>query len=207
MKLIIFGSTGTVGRHLTEQALQKGYAVTAFTRNPAKLPTGYANLKPHQGDVLDVSSVEEAVKGHQAVLCALGAGRQGKVRAEGTRHIIRAMEHAGVKRLICQTTLGAGDSRGNLNFFWKHIMFGLLLKEAYKDHQVQEDYVKRSGLEWTIVRPGAFTDGPLTGAYLHGFPAGDKSTKLKISRADVAHFMLRQLDDPAYLRQTPALSY
>jgi putative NADH-flavin reductase len=84
---------------------------------------------------------------------------------------------------------------------------GLLLKEAYADHQVQEEYVKKSRLDWTIVRPGAFTDGPLTGTYRYGFPATDKTTKLKISRADVADFMLRQLSEAAYVRKTPGLSY
>ncbi len=157
--------------------------------------------------VIRITIVAKAVQNQEAVLCALGAGRQGRVRAEGTRHIIRAMESAGVKRLVCQTTLGAGESRGNLDFFWKYVMFGLLLKEAYADHQVQEEYVKKSRLDWTIVRPGAFTDGPLTGTYRHGFPAGDKTTRLKISRADVADFMLRQLTDEAYLKRTPGLSY
>ena len=206
-KLLIFGSTGSVGRVLVEQALRGGYAVTAFARDPAKLPGRHPHLQVVTGDVLDYGAVEKAVPGHGAVLCALGAGRAGRVRAEGTRHIIRAMESAGVNRLVCQTTLGAGDSRGNLNFFWKYFMFGLLLKDAYEDHQVQESYVKKSRLDWTIVRPGAFTDGPLTGSYRHGFPAGDRTTRLKISRADVADFMLRQVADDAYLKQTPGLSY
>lgn len=192
---------------MVQQALQKGYSVTAFARTPAKLGIRHAHLELVQGDVLDYDLVAKAVQNQEAVLCALGAGRQGRVRAEGTRHIIRAMESAGVKRLVCQTTLGAGESRGNLDFFWKYVMFGLLLKEAYADHQVQEEYVKKSRLDWTIVRPGAFTDGPLTGTYRHGFPAGDKTTRLKISRADVADFMLRQLTDEAYLKRTPGLSY
>ncbi len=206
-KLLIFGSTGSVGRQLVEQALRGGHAVTAFVRDPAKLPIRHPHLGVVTGDVLDYAAVEKAVPGHGAVLCTLGAGRGGRVRAEGTRHIIRAMESAGVKRLVCQTTLGAGDSRDNLDFFWKYVMFGVLLKEAYEDHQVQESYVKKSRLDWTIVRPGAFTDGSLTAKYRHGFPAGDKTTKLKISRADVADFMLRQVADEAYLRQTPGLSY
>jgi putative NADH-flavin reductase len=207
MKLLIFGATGSVGRQLVQQALQKGHLVTAFARTPAKLGIRHTQLEMVQGDVLDYGSVAKAVQNQEAVFCALGAGRQGGVRAEGTSHIIRAMESAGVKRLVCQTTLGAGDSRGNLNFFWKYFMFGLLLKEAYADHQVQEEYVRKSPLDWTIVRPGAFTDGPLTGTYRHGFPATDKTTKLKISRADVADFMLRQLSEAAYVRKTPGLSY
>ncbi len=207
MKLLIFGSTGSIGRELVKQALEQGHTVTAFARDPAKFDIKHTNLQVVQGDVMEPASVERAVQGHEAVLCSLGAGRKGTVRSEGTRNIISAMEKVGVRRFICQSTLGAGDSRGNLNIFWKYIMFGLLLRPMYADHVRQENYVRQSRLDWTIVRPGAFTDGNRTGDYLHGCPATDKSTKLKISRADVADFMLKQLIDDTYLHKTPGLSY
>ncbi|MGH9338855.1 MAG: NAD(P)-dependent oxidoreductase [Acidobacteriota bacterium] len=207
MKLIIFGSTGSVGRLLVKQALEQGHTVTAFARDLTKVDIKHNNLQVVQGDVMDLASVEKAVQGHEAVLCSLGAGRKGTVRSEGTRNIIRAMEKAGVRRLICQSTLGVGDSRGNLSVFWKYIMFGLLLRPAYADHVSQENHVRQSRLDWTIVRPGAFTDGEHTGQYRHGFPGTDKTTKEKISRADVADFMLKQLIEGTYLHKTPGLSY
>ena len=207
MKLIIFGSTGSIGRQLVEQALEQGHMVAAFARDPVRVDIKHANLEVIQGDVLDPASVEKAVQGRDAVLCSLGAGLKGVVRSEGTRNIIHAMEKAGVRRFICQSTLGVGDSRNNLNFFWKHIMFGLLLRSAYADHVSQENHVKQSHLDWTIVRPSAFTDGERTGQYRDGFPGTDKTTKLKISRADVADFMLKQLTDDTYLHMTPGLSY
>jgi len=207
MKLAVFGATGTVGRHLVEQALAHGHEVTAFARRPAALKLEHAALTRRAGDVLDRDAVADAVAGHDAVLVALGAGRKGTVRAVGTRHVIEAMSRHGVRRLICETTLGAGDSRAMLNFFWKRIMFGLLLRPAYADHQAQEAAIQASGLDWTIVRPAAFTDGPATGRYRHGFTATAKDLTLKISRADVADFMLRQLTDDSYLRRAPGLSY
>ncbi len=207
MKLIIFGSTGSIGRQLVKQALEQGHMVTAFARDPVRVDIKHADLQVIQGDVMDPASVERAIQGHEAVLCSLGAGRKGTVRSEGTRNILSAMEKVGVRRFICQSTLGVGDSRGNLNVFWKYIMFGLLLRPMYADHVSQENYVRRSHLDWTIVRPGAFTDGERTGQYRHGFPSSDKTTKLKISRADVADFMLKQLTDDAYLHKTPGLSY
>ena len=207
MRLLVFGSTGSVGVRVVEQALDLGHVVGAFTRDPEKLDVEHPNLRVFQGDVMDASSVEEAIREQEVVLCSLGAGRKGIVRSEGTRNIVRAMQEAGVRRLICQTTLGVGDSRDNLNFFWKYIMFGALLRPAYEDHVLQEDYVKRSGLDWTVVRPGAFTDGGHTGKYRHGFASTDRSIKLKISRADVADFMLRQITDDTYLHQTPGVSY
>ncbi len=207
MKLIIFGATGTIGRHLVDQALSQSHQVTAFARKPFALKLDHQNLTCQAGDVLDRGAVADAVQGHDAALIALGSGRKGTVRSVGTKHVIDGMERHGVRRLVCQTTLGAGDSRAHLNFFWKRIMFGLLLKEVYADHEAQEPFIKQSDLDWIIVRPGAFTDGPATGAYKHGFPPTQKNIKLKISRADVAGFMLQQLTDDTYLRQTPGLSY
>jgi putative NADH-flavin reductase len=207
MKLVIFGSTGSIGHQLVVQALEEGHTVTAFARNRAKLEIQHSDLTVVQGDALDSASVGKAVDGQDAVLCSLGAGAKGTIRSEATLNIVRAMEKAGVSRFICLSTLGIGNSRANLNFFWKYIMFGLLLRRAYADHVSQEDCVKESCLDWTIVRPGAFTDGNRTGVYRHGFPSTDKTIKAKISRADVADFMLKQLTDRTYLHETPGLSY
>jgi len=207
MNIIIFGATGTVGSLLVKKALSQGHSVTAFARRPSALTSTHAALTRHSGDVLNPQAVSDAVKSHDAVLIALGAGRRGTVRSEGTRNILNAMEQHDVRRLICQSTLGAGDSRPLLNFFWKRIMFGLLLRPAFADHQTQELNVKSSNLDWTIVRPAAFTDGPSTNSYKHGFPSTQRKLSLKISRSDVADFMLKQLTDNTYLRQTPGLSY
>ncbi len=207
MNVIIIGATGTVGRCLVEQALAENHHVTAFARRPSALALSHANLTLKAGDALDRETVMDAVRGHDAVIVALGAGLKGTVRSTGTKHVIEAMKRHGVRRLVCHSTLGAGDSRGNLNFYWRRVMFGFLLRAAYADHQAQEALVKQSGLDWVIVRPAALTDGPATGAYKHGFPPTERKLTLKISRADVAGFILRQLTGDAYLGQTPGLSY
>jgi len=207
MNIIIFGATGTIGRRLVERALSEGHRVTAFARDPSVLQQNHEDLTPMAGDVLDPGAVADAVRGHDAVLIALGAGRKGTVRSVGTGHVIAAMQRHGVRRLVCLSTLGAGDSYAPLTFFWKRIMFGLLLRQAYADHQAQEALVRQSGLDWVIVRPGAYTDGPATGAYRQGFPATAWDLRLKISRADVAGFMARQLTEDTYLHRAPGLSY
>ena len=207
MNIIIFGATGSVGRHLVAQACSQGHNVTAFGRSVGGITQRHPGLKFVVGDVLDAGAVTDAVRGHDVVLCALGAGRNGIVRAKGTANIIEGMRRHGIKRLICQSTLGAGDSAVHLNFFWKYIMFGLLLRPAFADHAEQESRVLASGLDWTIVRPAAFTDGPATGTYKHGFSETEEGLTLKVSRADVAVFMLAQLTDGRYLRKTPGLSY
>ncbi|MEO0897980.1 MAG: SDR family oxidoreductase [Bacteroidota bacterium] len=210
MKVIVFGATGTVGKEIVQQALEQGHQVTAFLRSPEKMEDiQHSRLQTFQGDVFDEAQVAEAIKGQDIVMVSLGSGRSRKsiVRSKGTEHIIQAMKKEGVKRLICQTTLGNGDSRANLDFFWKYIMFGWFLKQVYLDHELQEELVRKSGLDWTIVRPAAFTDGERTGAYQSGFGPHVEGLTLKISRKDVADFMLKQIGNPASLFQTPGLSY
>lgn len=209
MKLVIFGATGTVGRQVVQQALAQGHTVTAFARNPAKLNLQHSQLSFIQGDVMDSEAVELAISGQDAVICVLGSGKQltSTIRSDGTQQIIQAMQKVEVRRLICQSTLGAGDSWGNLDFYWKYIMFGFILRKVFADHERQEALVQNSKLDWTIVRPGAFIDGPLTGKYRHSFPGTDRNITLKVSRADVADFILKQLSDQSSLYQTPSLSY
>ncbi len=209
MKLLIFGATGSVGRQVVKQGLEQGHLITAFARHPEKLGLQHPNLQLFQGNVLDLAAIEQAMQGQDAVVCALGSGKKltGTVRSEGTRQIIQAMEQMGVRRLICQSTLGTGDSWGNLNFYWKYVMFGFMLRRVFVDHERQERYVKQSHLDWTIIRPSSFTDGAHTGQYKHGFPGTDKTLTLAISRADVADFILKQLTNDAYLGKTPSLSY
>lgn len=206
MKIIIFGSTGTIGKQLINQALEQNYTVSAFCRNINDLQNfNHQELHRIQGDVFNQRSVDDAVKGHDAVLIVLGAGRKGKVRAQGTMNIIMAMQRNKEKRLVCQATLGSSNE--NLNFFWKNIMFGWFLKPAFLDHELQEKHVKNSNLDWTIVRPAAFTNGGKTGNYKHGFDSKEKSISLKISRADVSCFLLKQIHTNRYLFKTPGLSY
>lgn len=209
-KVIIFGASGTVGKELVKQALSNKYEVTAFCRKPEELASlGKGALLSVAGDVFNAEEVENAVKGKDIVIIVLGSGKSRKsyVRSKGTENIINAMNKHAVKRLICQSTLGAKESRGNLNFFWKHIMFGWYLKQIFEDHELQETYVEQSHLDWTIVRPGSFTDGPKTKEYRHGFSANDRTVSLKISRADVAHFILEEIESDHYMHQKPGLSY
>src|SRR4030095_6060442 len=135
----------------------------------------------------------------------IGDGATGKIRSEGTKNIIDAMQKTGVKRFICQTTLGLGESSGNLNFFWKYIMFGFLLKKAFRDHEIQEKYLLGSNLDFIIVRPSAFTDGE-TGEYKIGFNGNEKNLKLKIARSAVADFMIRQINIDDHLRKAVSIS-
>ncbi|KHL10554.1 putative NADH-flavin reductase [Mumia flava] len=208
MNITVFGATGTVGRLVVEQALAAGHDVTAVTRDADRVTQRHDRLRVVQGDPTEPEVCAPAVKGADAVIVTLGAGRQGRVREAGTRAVVAAMHETGARRLVCQSTLGVGSSRRNLNLWWRYVMFGALLRPAYADHVRQEDVVTASGLDWTIVRPSAFTDAPgdALGELRHGFAGDERGLRLKVSRADVAAFLLAQAADPAYLHRAVSVS-
>jgi putative NADH-flavin reductase len=207
--LLIFGSTGGTGRELLKQALEQGHDVVAYVRNPVKLDDiKHEKLQIVHGNVLDRAGVESVVEGQEAVLSTIGAGaKRTRLREEGTRTIVEAMQKNSIRRFICQSSFGVGDSRSELPFFTRYIIVAIFLRHAFADHERQEPLVKQSSLDWTIVRPPYLTDGQRTGSYQHGLTTMDKRIKSKISRADVADFMLKQVTDDTYLHQTPWVSY
>ena len=205
MNITIFGATGTIGRLLVEQSLSHGHDVTAFTRDAARVTVEHDRLQVVEGDVTDPAACLPAVKDADAVIVVLGAGRQGEVREAGTRAVVDAMQQAGGGRLVCQSTLGVGSSRPNLNVWWKYVMFGALLRPAYADHVRQERVVTESDLDWTIVRPSAFADQS-PAPVRHGFGGSETGLRLKIARADVAAFLLAQVEDETYLRRAVSVS-
>lgn len=209
MRVLIIGATGSIGRLVVEQALDAGYEVTAFARNAHKLDFKNSNLNFINADATNQKSVNDAVLGQDAVIITLGSGKALKtsIRSTGTQKVINAMQKHGVQRLICQSTLGAHESWGNLNLLWKWIMFGIILKSVLKDHEKQETTVYQSKLNWTIVRPGAFSDIPSLGKYKEDFPATEKNLTLKISRAEVAGFLVRQLTETKYFKKAVSISY
>lgn len=205
MNVTIFGASGTIGRLVVEHALAEGHHVTAFTRDAARVTVAHDRVQVVEGDVTDPAACLPAVKGADAVVVVLGAGRKGEVREAGTRAVVAAMEQAGVRRLVCQSTLGVGSSRANLDLLWKYVMFGALLRPAYADHVRQEQVVKESDLDWTIVRPSAFADQS-PGPVRHGFGGSERGLRLKIGRDDLAAFLLAQVEDQTYLRRAVSVS-
>jgi uncharacterized protein YbjT (DUF2867 family) len=203
MRVLVVGATGGTGRQLVAQALDLGHEVTAFVRNPSKLEVRHPRLTVAQGDVLDYASVEAAVCGHDAVLSALGHKRYlgpSRILSEGTRNVLRAMEVHGVPRLICETALGIGDSAGQMGLYYTFLVLPLVLPFYFWDKARQERAIARSGVEWVIVRPGVLTRGEKRGRTRHGRHVGNFIWTVRISRADVADFMLKQLSSDIYLR-------
>ena len=206
MKTIVFGATGSIGRLAVQKLLQDGHEVTAFSRSaPDQTHPKLTHIK---GDAFDEVAVANAIKGHDGVVITLGAGmnRKSKIRSVGTLNVIRGMHQHGVRRLICQSTLGTAESWQNLNFYWKRIMFGAIIRPIFKDHELQEQLVKASGLDWTIVRPSAFTDAPAGGDFITDVPKEARNLALKISRGDVAQFIGDQIASLRYVGRAVGLS-
>lgn len=210
MRLLIVGATGGTGRALVEQALERGHHVTAFVRNPARLRVQHERLSIARGDVLDSASIEAAVRGQDAVLCALGHKRffyPTRILSDGTRNLIRGMENQSVRKFVCETSLGVGDSWGRMGLYYTLFVGVFILPFYFLDKARQERLIRSSSLEWVIVRPGALTNGPKRGVYRHGSAVGHWLWTVRISRADVAAFMLNQLSDDKYLRSAPGVCW
>jgi len=207
-RLLIVGATGGTGRQLVTQALERGYLVTALVRNPSRLRIDHPQLTVVQGNVLDPGSVDAAMRGQEAVLSALGHKRfffPTRILSEGTRNILRAMETHSVPRLICETSLGIGDSAGRLGLYFTFFVIPVILPFYFWDKTRQEQIIAASGAEWVIVRPGMLTNGRRRGRSRHGLQVGNFLWTVRISRADVADFMLNQLADDTYLRTAPGV--
>lgn len=209
MRLLIIGGTRGIGQQTVLQALAQGHEVTVLARHPAKVTGQYDRLTIHPGDILVRESVVQAMAGQDAALVTIGippTWRPVTVFSAGTQNVLAAMAQHGVPRLLAVTGIGAGDSKGHGGWFYDRLLQPLLLGSIYADKDRQEDLIRRSSVQWTIVRPGFLTNGPLTGKYriitdLTGVTCG------KISRADVAHFLLQEVVANQYIGQTPLLMY
>lgn len=210
MKILVIGATGGTGQAIVREALAKGHAVTALVRSEAKARPLLPGTALVEGDARDQAALTRAVEGCDAAISALGTRKirlVGKVTlmSEGTRALVTAMNERGVRRLVCITGLGAGDSAGHGGFVYDRLIKPVLLRTIYQDKDRQEAIIRASGLDWTIVRPTVLTDKPATGTVraivnLEGLHGGS------IPRADVAAFVVAQTGSEAWLGKTPLIT-
>lgn len=204
MKLLILGATGTIGKFLLPQALLLGHEVTVLVRDPKKLiqtPTRVV-----VGDALDPVAVDKALESQQAVIYSLGAFSQPAFFSSSTQLLIEAMRRHNVPRLIAITGIGAGDSKGHGGWLYDNIIYPLFTEKIYADRDIQQRLIRESNLEWVIVRPASFTNGPL-GDRLRATDQLEGVTISSISRQDVAAFTLDQLTSNRWLHRTPLVGY
>ena len=209
-KILVIGASKGIGLETVKQALEAGHQVRALARSAPRIPVSHAQLEKMKGDALDRETVESALDGIDAVIQTLGiSGGPGilfkpiQLFSDSTRILVAAMEAKLINRLICVTGLGAGNSRGKGNLLY-NAAIGLILVRAYDDKTLQERIIRNSTLDWVIARPGVLTNKARTGRYKVLTDPRDWRTGF-ISRADVADFLVKQITDDTYLRQTPLL--
>jgi putative NADH-flavin reductase len=216
MNLTIVAATGRIGRLVLEQAVDAGHDVTAVVRHPERLSRDVPAVSVDLSDP-DTRALEMAVVNADAVLSGLGPRKRSEngITSKGTRAVVAAMQATGARRLVVVSAAPIGTvpspdrprppkhDPGD-GFFMRHL-FAPIARTAFREHYVDlgitEDLVRDSGLDWTIVRPPRLTDGRLTGTYRTAMGRNVRGG-FSVSRADVAHLMLRVIDDPESIKET-----
>jgi len=231
MKVFLLGATGRTGRSILDQLLLSDHHVTAYVRNPLSLPRKVQNLTVIEGSLSNVTKLKASMAGHVAVICALGhrsRTEKNPIISRTIRTVLQAMnEHIRLRRLIYIGAYGTSETEKDLGLLFRLVKKRIFRRNVFADHELAETMIRethvetifahpaspnageprimKSGLEWVIVRAGVLTDGPLTGKYRAEERLG-KGTP-RISREDVAHFVVRQLAETKFLWKMVGLGY
>ena len=205
----VLGASGAVGRRVVDRALARGYEVTAQTRNARKLADLADRVRVHAFDPRDRAQLGPFLQGADAVVFALGVRtvRGTRLFSEVTAALIPEMRNSGARRLIAITGVGAGDTRGHGGFVYDRLVFPLITRRLYRDKERQEALIADSGLDWIIVRPAPFVDRPGEGPLQVVTEIGPDTVLSRITRDEVAAFVVDQLDSDAYLYQRPFIGH
>lgn len=190
MKLLVIGATGRTGKHVVQQGIERGHAITTFTRRPQEL-TGVSGVQHIiQGDGLNLDDIRKAVQGQDAAISAVSLSGLAK-------NLITAMPEAGVRRLVMTSTLSVANTRPWLALTLAWVFF----REAYIDVTRAEGMIQVSDLDWTIVRATRLTDQPMTGQVHIGFEPNDPEASWSLARADYAMALLDTVENPHLIRK------
>jgi putative NADH-flavin reductase len=210
MNITLFGATGETGQLLIEKTLAVGHNVTVFARTPSKISVKNERLTVVKGELTELSNIEKAVQGADAVISILGPTREtkGLVIADGIKNIISAMEKNGVKRLIATATPSYKDSNDKFQFSFAFAVFMIktMMKDSYQNIVETGNLIAKSNLDWTIVRLPMLSNKLTTHKLNIGYVGDGKVNLFSLSRADLADFLLQQTEDKTYLHKSPLIS-
>lgn len=209
MKILIIGATRGIGKALLETALEDNFDVTVLARKPEKITRSHSRLRVVKGDVLEPETIDTAAEGQDAICSCIGVPITFKpvdLFSRAAQNIITCVKQNPGQKYVAVTGIGAGDSKGHGGFLYDIIFKPLLLKSIYDDKDREEELIKGSGVDWLIVRPAGLTNGKRTGKY-HVYNDLTGVTSKRISRFDVADFILKQLRNPTQFGKTPLLTY
>lgn len=207
--IALFGGTGKTGRHVLAQALEAGHTVRALARRPESLDVGHERLTVIAGDVLDAAAVRETVRGADVVVSVFGhvKGSPPTLQTDGTQNIVDAMAEQGIRRIISLSGGGLPAEQHDRPKTPDRIIKWLLKRlspQVLADAEGHLAVLRASGLDLTVARGPRLTDAPATGAYRVGWVGVNASTQ--IARADLATFILTQLDDRTFIGELPFVS-
>lgn len=211
MRIALFGASGKTGKEFLRKALSANHKVKALARTPEKIPLDrHAELTVVEGNVLNETDVAETISGTEVVLSLFGHVKDSPkwLQTKGTKNIIGAMKNEGVKRVISLSGGGLPfpeKDRPKLPDLIIRTIMKLAVPTILNDAKAHAEVLKKSGLDWTIVRGPRLTEEPEKGAYRIGWVGVNASTE--IGRADLADFLLTQLDDHRFVHQMPFVSY
>jgi putative NADH-flavin reductase len=209
-KIIVFGASGGIGKKVVEQALHAGYPVTAIVRNPALFTISHQNLEIVKGDVLQAYSFENSIHKDDMIVSCLGVQKREptKLYSTGITNISVAMQKAGARRILCISAAAVivpPKMSFILQLFTKYIL-QRIFKYMYADLRLMEKIISGSDLDWTVIRPPRLINSKWTGKYRITINES-LSNPSKISRADVADYILRHSDDLQSFKGIVELSY
>lgn len=209
-KIALFGSSGQTGQQFLIQALERGYIIKALVRNVGAVSQTSPNLVVIQGDVLNLSDVEKTVEGCDLVISLFGHVKNSPewLQSDGTSNIIKAMKKFNVSKIVSLSGGGLPfPEKDEPKFMDKVIrtIMSIVVPKVLNDAVKHAELLKSSGLKWSIVRGPRLTNDPKVGKYSVGWVGVNASSK--ISRADLADFIVTQLEDDTFNHQMPFISY
>lgn len=209
MKIVVFGSTGKAGQEVVKQALERGYEVVAYARNPDKIGIQHDMLTVTKGELNDIAAIEQAIAGADAVISLLGPGStlKGNALSEGVKNIVSAMEKHGVSRILQIATTIVPDPNDKRDFKLDFMirLIKIVQPNVYTEIVQISDAIRNPKLDWTLVRVPFLNENPLTKT-LHARYKGEMKGKTSLSRADLAWFMLEQVESKEYMNKAPFIS-
>jgi putative NADH-flavin reductase len=217
MKILILGATGRTGKLILEETLNQGYEVNCLVREPKKITENHNNLKILKGSPERISDLEKAIMDCDGIISALNISRKSdfpwsKLRtppmflSDVMKNIISLTEKNGLKRIIVCSAWGVAETEKEIPVWFKwFIKNSNNIGVAYKDHERQENELKKSKLDWTIVRPTGLTNFKNQKKVIESY-SNEPKPKLTISRKNVAKFMVNALKRNELIGQTPVIS-
>jgi putative NADH-flavin reductase len=208
LTVVVLGGTSGIGFEVVKLSLQRGHRVTATSRHPEKMTLDHDRLSNVLGDITNAKRMAEILPNHNVIVSAIGIGPTREpinIFSEGMKIVLAATSQEQTTNIISVTGIGAGDSRGHGSFFYDKIFWPMALKTVYQDKDRQEALLQNSASNWTIVRPGFLTDGSAETRY-RIVQNMDGVTSGKISRTDVAHFIVAAFEQGLYQKKTVLLS-